>query len=93
MRLFQNAAAGGENKMSDELYLIWSNEYGKWWRPRHCGYTALIEEAGRYTLEEARQLTEVTCDGKLFGTRTDPVTGEKYKSSEIIVPEPVETKP
>jgi hypothetical protein len=30
------------------IWLIWSNEHGRWWRPAQAGYTSLIEQAGRY---------------------------------------------
>lgn len=34
-------------------YLIWSNEYGAWWRANHAGYTIDLALAGRYSREEA----------------------------------------
>lgn len=34
-------------------YLIWSNEHRAWWRPNAHGYTVHIEQAGRYTRDEA----------------------------------------
>jgi hypothetical protein len=39
-------------------YLIWSNEHGAWWRPGSMGYTRIIAQAGRYTLERARYICE-----------------------------------
>ncbi len=33
----------------DGKYLIWSNQHSAWWRPDSCGYTMLIEDAGRYS--------------------------------------------
>jgi hypothetical protein len=39
--------------MSDQNWLIWSNEHGAWWRPQASGYTRNIGEAGRYTKEFA----------------------------------------
>lgn len=36
-----------------ESYLIWSNEHAAWWRPNASGYTAYIEDAGRYSREKA----------------------------------------
>jgi hypothetical protein len=38
------------------IWLIWSNEHGKWWRPREAGYTFLIEQAGRYTRSRVDQI-------------------------------------
>lgn len=34
-------------------WLIWSNEHRGWWRFCKAGYTNDIEEAGRYTFDEA----------------------------------------
>lgn len=34
-------------------WLIWSNEHRAWWRPDCRGYTHRVEEAGRYTFEDA----------------------------------------
>ncbi len=36
-----------------DLYLVWSNEHGAWWRPNSCGYTTKVEDAGRYGRKEA----------------------------------------
>lgn len=30
-------------------FLLWSNKHGMWWGPERRGYTANIDEAGRYT--------------------------------------------
>lgn len=35
---------------------IWSNEHGMWWKPEGCGYTTVLELAGRYTLEAAQEI-------------------------------------
>lgn len=71
--------------MSD--FLIWSNEHGMWWRPARRGYTASIEEAGRYARADAEQIVAgATCDGQLVHDRTDPVTGREYKQfNEVVV--------
>ena len=34
-------------------YVIWSFEHEAWWGPNRCGYTDHLNEAGRYTAEEA----------------------------------------
>lgn len=36
-----------------QQFYIWSHEHNGWWRPRHVGYTPKIEEAGKYSFEEA----------------------------------------
>lgn len=49
--------------MNDELYLIWSHEHGAWWRCASDGYTTRIENAGRYTREEAISICANARDG------------------------------
>lgn len=40
-----------------ESYLIWSFKHGAWWRPHdEMGYTTNIEEAGRYSRGQAKQI-------------------------------------
>lgn len=70
--------------------LVWSNQKGMWWRPNRRGYTQFIEEAGRYSPEEAREIvSSATLDGKLAHSRLDPVTGRVYRSvDEVAVPAP-----
>lgn len=36
-----------------EHYLIWSNEHQAWWRAESRGYTTLLQQAGRYSFDEA----------------------------------------
>lgn len=42
--------------MSDETYLIWSNEHGLWWRAGGYGYTPRLSEAGRYSHHQATDI-------------------------------------
>lgn len=42
--------------MNDIPWLIWSNEHRAWWAPRECGYVHRREDAGRYSLERAREI-------------------------------------
>lgn len=73
-------------------YLVWSNEHSLWWRPNHSGYTAYIEEAGRYDEAEASEIvSRATLGGRLAQTRTNPVTGEEYawlSEHMVVAPEP-----
>lgn len=80
----------GSAPEEEALVLIWSNQHGQWWRPGGRGYTAHIDEAGRYPLDEARRIVAgSTCDGQLVHERTDPVTGSAYQElDEVIVPAP-----
>lgn len=60
-------------------YLIWSNKHRNWWRARRSGYTDYIEEAGRYSKQEALKIVNrATASHWLGETRRDPVTGETY---------------
>lgn len=42
--------------MSD-WYLVWSNEHHCWWRPDSQGYTNKVAGAGRYSREEAIEIS------------------------------------
>jgi hypothetical protein len=39
-----------------DLWVIWSEEHGAWWRPGSGGYTRSLRLAGRYTEEAARHI-------------------------------------
>lgn len=39
--------------MPDITYLLWSNKHAMWWRPNGWGYTADVDEAGRYSEADA----------------------------------------
>ena len=41
-----------------ELWVIWSEEHGAWWRPGKWGYTRSLREAGRYPEAEANAIAE-----------------------------------
>jgi hypothetical protein len=32
---------------NEDLFLVWSNQHGMWWRTGKSGYTQVVEEAGR----------------------------------------------
>ncbi len=70
-------------------YLIWSNQQRAWWRPNQRGYTSIIEEAGRYSLEKATEIVnDATADGQLKHSRINPITGKQYDSyDEVMVQE------
>ena len=38
-------------------YLIWSNQHGMWWRAARKGYTPELADAGRYSREEAIEIS------------------------------------
>lgn len=42
--------------MTDEAYLIWSNEHRGWWRPNSMGYTTGLRNAGHYTRDNALRI-------------------------------------
>lgn len=39
--------------MEARIWIIVSNEHSAFWGPNHSGYTRILENAGRYTKEEA----------------------------------------
>lgn len=43
--------------MTEKKWLIWSLEHDAWWRRNSQGYTHNLEAAGRYSYEEALQIT------------------------------------
>lgn len=70
---------------SDPTWLVWSNQRGMWWRANRSGYTQFIEEAGRYSREEAAQIvSQATLDGELKRHRIDPVTEKVYASLDEV---------
>ena len=47
--------------MSEQLYYILcdsphGSDYGLFWKPKSCGYTRIIEKAGKYSEEEAKKI-------------------------------------
>lgn len=46
-----------------EMYLVWSNEHGAWWRPNRQGYTVIFQSAGRYSRDEAISICANARDG------------------------------
>lgn len=41
-----------------EKWLVWSNEHRAWWRPNWQGYTVMLDQAGRYSKDEASAICE-----------------------------------
>lgn len=54
--------------MSDEQYLVWSNEHRAWWRPNSAGYTRDVRQAGRYD-----RATAIEISGSARRGWTDPM--------------------
>ena len=46
-------------------YVVWSNEHSAWWGPDSRDYYAKLENAGRYTRDEALRI----CKGARGGRR------------------------
>lgn len=61
------------------MWLIYSHEHKAWWRANRCGYTQRMDEAGRYTEEQAADICWIA---------------NRYRSSveqmpnEVMVPAP-----
>ena len=62
----------------DDLCLIWSDEWRKWWRPNAHGYTSDREQAGRYTLADAYARTR----------HCDPSKGIMFEQVDLPTPAP-----
>jgi hypothetical protein len=48
-------------------YLIWANEHRAWWGPGRCGYVRRVEQAGRYSHQQALDI----CTRAIPGTSLD----------------------
>lgn len=79
--------------MSEQRYLVWSNQHGAWWRAHRRGYTMLIEEAGRYTRERAAEIVrQSTLGGTLTRQGFSTVTGDPITYvDEVMVLAPEST--
>lgn len=47
-------------------YLIWSNEHRAWWGPNRSGYVARVEDAGRYSYEQAIDICIAAMPGMAY---------------------------
>lgn len=73
------------------MYLLWSNKHRKWWRAGESGYADFIEEAGRYTKEEAERIVnKSTVNGLLKNIRKNSVTGREFFSYNTVMVQEVE---
>lgn len=52
----QKAAQRLEQLLEGSLYYVWSAEHAAWWRPGHNGYAKGVNDAGRYTREQAIEI-------------------------------------
>lgn len=68
-----------------QLYLIWSEEHGAWWRPFANGYTHFITEAGRYTKSQADDILVEA--NKVIHPETGFLADRKF--NEIAIPDPM----
>ena len=48
----------------EQKFYIYSGEHNAYWRPKSRGYTTRLEEAGRYSLNEAKLATDHCCPKK-----------------------------
>lgn len=63
----------------DVWYLIWSNEHGAWWMPDNDGYTTDIDDAGRYSKNEANR---VVLNSMMYGPKFDG----QYTEVAVVAP-------
>ena len=58
------------NAMSETANtVIWSGEYGAYWRPKACGYTNDVDQAGIWPYAEAERMTRHCGPEKLIQLR------------------------
>jgi len=39
--------------MENKIWLVYSREHNAWWKENACGYASRVEDAGRFTFDEA----------------------------------------
>lgn len=67
--------------MKTDRYLIWSHEHNAWWGPNQSGYTTDVEQAGRYSFDEA---AEITMD--VLPPGVEVAVGERHRGFGIYKP-------
>lgn len=58
--------------------VIWSGEHSAYWRPNGAGYTTVVEDAGRFTREEAEERTRACGPEKQIELRPAPRPENRY---------------
>jgi hypothetical protein len=56
-----------------DVYLIWSNEYGRWWHSGGLGYERSLSKAGRYTRQAALDICTKAMPGIQPGRGRSPI--------------------
>lgn len=70
-------------------WLVWSNKHGMWWQPDQAGYTATIDNAGRYSAAEAAAIVEQSSvDGQVMLQRDNAFGVAMEVAPSVIVPAP-----
>lgn len=57
----------------DAAYVIWSNEHKCWWAPNRCGYRSSLDDAGRYSRDEAIKICVHARGGRQFNANPSEV--------------------
>jgi len=73
--------------MVDGPWLVWSNKYSAWWRPKSAGYTYDSRSAGLYSRDEAIEISWKGRDGwKDAGRRPDEIAVPLFAIPEAMRP-------
>lgn len=73
--------------MLQTQWIIWSNEHQAYWGPNNSGYRRKIENAGRYTYEEARA---ICFPGRGRAHRAlEPIGDGGWPPPELMFPDPL----
>jgi hypothetical protein len=70
--LFDHAAPAPELR-ADVTYVVWSNEHKCWWGPNRAGYCSRLDDAGRYTRDEALKICVNARGGRQFNSNPSEV--------------------
>jgi hypothetical protein len=74
----------------ETMWVVWSNEHHAYWRPNSAGYTRRIEDAGRYSYDEARA---ICFPGRGRAHVTEPDGSGDWPPPEMMFPDPLAQDP
>lgn len=76
-----------ENTPTDQdLWVLWSNDHGAFWRENACGYTQDVSKAGRFSREFAEAVVASDC-------KRSSSTLPRDVPAEVMLPAPKPTSP
>jgi hypothetical protein len=71
------------------LWLVWSNEHGQWRAANGVGYTRVLDEAGRYSRDDADGIVDRATLGGTLRITVETRLGQRVEVlPEVAVPAP-----